>query len=80
MMNNMSFQLISNIFNAFSFERDRRMEGQTEPLIEGLWRTWESSWYISESFPVILEIFNSSVADRPTDQQTELVIEVLWRT
>ena len=29
MMNEMSFQSILNIFSDFSFERDRRMDGQT---------------------------------------------------
>ena len=33
MMNEMSFQRISNIFSEFSFERDRRMDRWTEPLI-----------------------------------------------
>ena len=30
MMNEMSFQMISNIFSDFSFECDRRMDGQMD--------------------------------------------------
>ena len=56
----------SNIFSDYSFERDRQMDGRTEPLIlvgeellviEVLWRIWESSLHISDSFPVIFASF-----------------------
>ena len=69
----MSFQLISNIFSDFSFERDRRMDGRTEPLIEVLWRTEKSSYHISESFPVIFASFEDFQLERyrPTDQPTD---------
>ena len=75
----------SNVFSDFSIERDRRMDGQTELLIEVLWRT-EKSYHISESFPVIFASFRDFQLERdrptnlPTNRQTELVIEVLWRS
>ena len=73
MMNEMSFQLISNIFSDFSFERDRRMDRRTEPHIDVLWRIWESSQHISESFPVIFAScrdfqLERDVTDQPTDR------------
>ena len=84
MMNEMSFQMISNIFSDFSSERDQRVDRQTEPFIEVLWRIWESSKHISESFPVIFASFRDFQLerDRPTNRPTDrqLVIEVLWRT
>ena len=77
----MSFQMISNIFSDFSFERDRRTDGRTdrrtdgrtEPLIEVLWRTEKSSYHISESFPVIFASFRDFQLerDRPTNQPTD---------
>ena len=72
-MNEMSFQLTSNIFSEFSFERDRRMDRRTEPLIEVLWRLWESSKHISESFQVIFASFRDFQLerDRPTDRPTD---------
>ena len=72
MMNEMSFLLISNIFSEFSFERDRRMDGRTEPLIEVLWRTEKSSYHISESFPVIFASFRDFQleSDQTTDRQS----------
>ena len=75
MMNDMTFQMISNIFSDFSFERDRRMDGRTEPLIdiEVLWRIWESSLHIFESFPVIIASFRDFQLERyrPTDRPTD---------
>ena len=71
MMNEMSFQLISNIFSDFPFERDRWI--WTEPLIEVLWRTEKSSYHIAESFPVIFAPFRDFQLerDRPTNRPTD---------
>ena len=61
-----------NEMSDFSFERDRRMDGQTERLIEVLWRIWHL-----EPFPVIFASFRDFQLerDRPTDQPTNRPIE-----
>ena len=84
MMNKMSFQLISNIFSNFSFEHDRRRDGQMDRAsYRGAMAHQKIiSYHISESFPVIFALFSDFQLkrDQPTDKQTELVIEVIWRT